>query len=225
MTGGGGPGQWSCLRYPGMHALDVIVLSREWLEEHSAKWKSLAREDCREWLEQGAPVAFCGLMGAWEHDLAAALDEASHSGQPGPARLLAGGRILEWAGVRLFRGKAGKTGDSRGASPSREAVRKALGILRHRLDEPLKLSELARQVGLKPHELSRKVAGETGLTLQQHLRRLRVEQACATLDSGRANVSTVAHKVGYQSASHFAKAFREETGNSPREWLAHRRAG
>jgi AraC-like DNA-binding protein len=58
------------------------------------------------------------------------------------------------------------------------------------------------------------------MTLQRHLRRLRIEHACEALDSGRMNVTEVALEVGYQSLSHFAKAFRDETGRSPSEWLA-----
>ena len=30
-------------------------------------------------------------------------------------------------------------------------------------------------------------------------------------------------EVGYQSLSHFAKAFREETGESPSKWLGRQR--
>jgi AraC-like DNA-binding protein len=37
------------------------------------------------------------------------------------------------------------------------------------------------------------------------------------------NVTEAALEVGYQSLSHFAKAFREETGLTPRAWLAARK--
>jgi AraC-like DNA-binding protein len=37
---------------------------------------------------------------------------------------------------------------------------------------------------------------------------------------GSCLVTEVALNVGYQSLSHFAKAFREETGRTPSEWLA-----
>ncbi|MCB1133081.1 MAG: helix-turn-helix transcriptional regulator, partial [Verrucomicrobiae bacterium] len=118
---------------------------------------------------------------------------------------------------RLFRNQT--AGPDR---PVHGPVKHVLQLLRGRLDQPLDLSALAREVGVSPHHLSRLVRAESGATLQHHLRRLRVEHACGLLDSGRANVTEAAYSCGYQSLSHFAKAFREETGRTPREWLAER---
>ncbi len=222
MTGGGGPGEWSCVRYPGSHQVEVVVLSREWLIDRLGRGAEWLHPDLDKWLKEGGPVAFCGLMGVWEKDLCEALEKAAK--EPGANRLLAEARILEWAAVRLFRGKGNNSGAGfcsvvRGRDP----VRRALDLLRGRLDQPLDLVPLAKEVGVAPHHLSRRVSAETGRTLQRHLRRLRVERACEALDSRKMNVTEVALEVGYQSLSHFAKAFREETGKSPSDWLARKR--
>jgi transcriptional regulator GlxA family with amidase domain len=95
----------------------------------------------------------------------------------------------------------------------------AIHLLRERLDQSLDLGAIAKEVGVAPHQLSRRVSTETGSTLQRHLRRLRIERACEALHTGRMNITEVALEVGYQSPSHFAKAFREETGDSPSHWL------
>jgi AraC-like DNA-binding protein len=39
------------------------------------------------------------------------------------------------------------------------------------------------------------------------------------------NVTEASLEVGYQSLSHFSKAFREETGLCPSDWIAARKAG
>ncbi len=91
------------------------------------------------------------------------------------------------------------------------------------MNEPLDLSALAKHAGIAPHYLSRKVRSETGTTLQRHLRRIRIEHACEQLSSGTSNITETALDVGYQSLSHFAKAFREETGIPPSEWIARNR--
>ena len=217
MTGGEEAGEWSCLRHPGTHVLEVVVISRKWLQQRLGTEASALREGLAKGLSGGG-IAFCGLMSVWERDLCMALARAESAA--GPARLLAEARVLEWAAARLFR-HPGTSGGSliRADDAERNPVKRAIRHLQERLDQPLDLSAIAREVGVSPHHLSRKVHAETGLTLQRHLRRMRIERACEALDSERMNVTEVALDVGYQSLSHFAKAFREETGRSPRDWL------
>lgn len=215
MTGGDPAGEWTCMRHPGHHELEIVTIPREWLLRRLGSEFSQIRQGLAEWLRNGGQVAFCGLMGLWERDLCEAL--AIVGREPGPARLLAEARVLEWSAARLFRSTST---DISPAPREHDAVKRAIQLLRERLDQNLDLAAIAREVGVSPHHLSRKVSTETGLTLQRHLRRLRIERACETLDSKRMNVTEVALEVGYQSLSHFAKAFREETGRTPSDWLA-----
>lgn len=223
MTGGGPEtGDWSCVRYPGSHSLEVVVVSREWLRDRLGKNPEWLHPELGKWLRDGGSVAFCGLMGVWERDLCDALSHAAQ--EAGPLRLLAEARVLEWAAVRLFRGKPGDGGGGFcSILRDRDPVKRAIHLLRERLDQPLDLGYIAKEVGVAPHHLSRRVSVETGSTLQRHLRRLRIERACEALDSGKMNVTEVALEVGYQSLSHFAKAFREETGEPPGKWMARKR--
>jgi AraC-like DNA-binding protein len=215
MTGGDPAGEWTCLRHPGHHELEIVTIPREWLLRRLGSEVSQIRQGLAEWLRNGGQVAFCGLMGLWERDLCEAL--AIVGREPGPARLLAEARVLEWSAARLFRSPST---DISPAPREHDAVKRSIQLLRERLDQNLDLAAIAREVGVSPHHLSRKVSTETGLTLQRHLRRLRIERACETLDAKRMNVTEVALEVGYQSLSHFAKAFREETGRTPSDWLA-----
>lgn len=223
MTGGGKAGEWSCVRYPGLHTLEVVVISREWLRDRMGRNMDWLHPELGKWLTSGGSVAFCGLMGVWERELCNALGLAAAG--PGPTRLLAEARVLEWAAVRLFRSKPGDQGSGFCSTiKDRDPVKRAVQLLSERIDQPLDLNFIAKEVGVAPHHLSRRVSNETGTTLQRHLRRLRIERACEALDSGKMNVTEVALEVGYQSLSHFAKAFREETGESPSKWLTRQRA-
>lgn len=216
LTGGDEAGEWACVRQAGGHRLEVVRMGSDWLRERLGGLGADLHSGLAGWLQEGRRVAFCGLMGVWEKDLCAALARAG--GGEAPARLLAEARVLDWAAHRLFRNPAG--GMER---PVHGPVKHALQLLRGRLDQALDLAALAREVGVSPHHLSRIVRAESGSTLQQHLRRLRIEHACELLDTGRTNVTEAAYSCGYQSLSHFAKAFREETGKTPRQWLAERR--
>lgn len=98
-------------------------------------------------------------------------------------------------------------------------VRQALEILQSRLDEPLDLTALAEDVCCAPHYLSRLVTQETGKTLSLHLRAFRIEHAVILLAGGKLNVTEAALEVGYNSLSHFSKAFAAEQGMTPSRFL------
>lgn len=224
MTGGDEAGDWSCVRHPGDHVLELVVISRQWLLRRLGSQPDGLQPGLSKWLKTGGAVAFCGLMGVWERDLCEALERSAR--EAGPARLKAEARILDWAAVRLFRAEsATKASVFDGRPGEKDPVKRAIQLLRERLDQALDLQSLAKEVGVSPHHLSRKVRTQTGSTLQRHLRRLRIERACEALDSKRMNVTEVALEVGYQSLSHFAKAFREETGRAPSDWLSGRKGG
>ena len=72
-----------------------------------------------------------------------------------------------------------------------------------------------RKVGCSAFYLSRCFSQETGVTIPQYLRQIRIERAAELLLSGRFNVTEAALEVGYSSMSHFSRAFCETTGYCP----------
>ncbi|MCH2024189.1 MAG: AraC family transcriptional regulator [Verrucomicrobiales bacterium] len=99
-----------------------------------------------------------------------------------------------------------------------ERVDKAKEYLSDNLQSPLDLNSVAKSCACSPHYLSRLFAAETGMTLSLYLRKLRINKACGLLSSGRLNVSEASLEVGYQSLSHFARAFRGVVGVSPSQY-------
>ena len=99
-----------------------------------------------------------------------------------------------------------------------ERIEKAKDYLSENLQNPLDLNLVAKACACSPHYLSRLFAAETGMTLSLYLRKLRVNRACELLSSGRLNVSEASLEVGYQSLSHFARAFRGVTGATPSQF-------
>jgi AraC-like DNA-binding protein len=95
---------------------------------------------------------------------------------------------------------------------------RALTYLRENYEETLDLNVLAGNCGCSGPYLSRSVKRETGKTLQQHLRSIRIDAAARMLTGG-ANVTEAAFAVGYSSLSHFSKAFEVEKGLLPSEFV------
>ena len=98
---------------------------------------------------------------------------------------------------------------------ARERVDRVVALLRKHLVEPLNLEEIGREVGCSPFHLSRTFSAETGTTIPQYLRRLRMERAAELLRSGKYNVTEAALEVGYSSLSHFSQSFCQEMGCCP----------
>lgn len=207
---------WRWTRLPGEHEAEVVVISRAWLARRLGGSAAHVHPRFAEWLRGGGKVAFAGLMTGPERDLSEGL-VAMDGETPGTA-MRAEARILEWAAVRLFRAGRGDEGAGFCHRIGRaDPVERALRALSLRRGEAIDLQRLGRECGASPTHLSRMVKQRTGRTLREHQRRLRISAACEMLEGGT-SVTEVAMEVGYRSLSHFAKAFREETGKSPGEW-------
>ena len=94
-------------------------------------------------------------------------------------------------------------------------IDKATLWLREHFEDELDLRVLASHVGCAPHYLSRLFRGHTGMTLTQKLRQIRIDHAADLLQNGSHNVTEAALEVGYNSISHFTKAFLLEKGMLP----------
>ncbi|HUC86220.1 MAG TPA: AraC family transcriptional regulator [Candidatus Acidoferrales bacterium] len=98
---------------------------------------------------------------------------------------------------------------------AQERVEQVIFLLRQNLAEPPSLEELGKKIGCSHFYLSRIFSAQTGHTITQHLRQLRMERAAELLKSGEHNVTEAALEVGYNSLSHFSAAFHETFGCCP----------
>lgn len=98
---------------------------------------------------------------------------------------------------------------------NQDRVQKVVAVLREDLAETPSLEEIGRRVGCSHFHLSRIFSQETGKSIFQHLRQLRLERAAELLREGRLNVTQVSMEVGYASPSHFSTAFHETYGCCP----------
>lgn len=124
-------------------------------------------------------------------------------------------KAAELAALLFFQPPDGELFCSRAQRAARERVERARVILREKLSEPPSLEELGKLVGCSPFYLSRLFSQESGMTVQQYLRQVRMERAAELLRSGKCNVTEAALEVGYSSLSHFSTAFHETYGCCP----------
>jgi AraC-like DNA-binding protein len=98
---------------------------------------------------------------------------------------------------------------------AQERVEQVIFLLKQNLAEPPTLEELGKKTGCSHFYLSRIFSAQTGHTITQHLRQLRMERAAELLKSGKFNVTEAALEVGYNSLSYFSAAFTETFGVCP----------
>ena len=87
--------------------------------------------------------------------------------------------------------------------------------IQQRLDEPLSLDDLAALAHFSPYHFHRVFRGMVGESLQEHIRRLRLERAAARLKGSRQPVTEIAFDAGYESHEAFTRAFNTAFGMSP----------
>ncbi len=98
---------------------------------------------------------------------------------------------------------------------AQERVEQVMMLLKQNVTEPPSLEELGKKIGCSHFYLSRIFSTQTGQTITQYLRQLRMEKAAELLKSREYNVTEVALEVGYNSLSHFSAAFQETFGCCP----------
>ena len=98
---------------------------------------------------------------------------------------------------------------------AQERVDQVTYLLKQDLANPPSLEELGKKIGCSHFYLSRVFSAQTGQTITQYLRQLRMEKAAELLKSGEYNVTEAALEVGYSSLSHFSAAFHETFGCCP----------
>lgn len=98
-------------------------------------------------------------------------------------------------------------------------VKRVSAYLDEHLAEPVSLDELSRVVFLSKYHLERQFRKETGVSIYQMLLQKRMIRARDLVREGMA-FTVVAQRCGFSEYSGFYKAFRNEYGLSPREYIS-----
>lgn len=83
-------------------------------------------------------------------------------------------------------------------------------------DENFGIAELCEFLNISRTQLHRKIKDLTGLSTSHYIRYLRLSVAKNLLAQTNLNISEVAFKVGFSSASYFSRAFKQEYGYAPK---------
>jgi AraC-like DNA-binding protein len=82
----------------------------------------------------------------------------------------------------------------------------------------LKLEDIAKEIGLTENQVSSEIKTYSGKTFKSYLNFIRIEKAKKLLLQSDLQVSEIAYEVGYNSAHHFIRVFKELQEASPSEY-------
>ena len=99
-----------------------------------------------------------------------------------------------------------------------QQIQNCTAYIEAHLDEDLSLEELAWQVGYSEYHLSRKFKAETGENIRDYIKYARVERAKLLLSTSELSIKEIAEQLCFCAPSHFARVFREVTGQLPQQY-------
>ena len=85
---------------------------------------------------------------------------------------------------------------------------------------PLRVPELARELGVGYSWLRQTFRQHTGLAPARYHAQVRLHKAQELLEGTDLSVKEIALELGYDTQSYFSRAFRKETGRWPTDWRA-----
>ncbi|WP_116995898.1 AraC family transcriptional regulator [Desertimonas flava] len=94
-------------------------------------------------------------------------------------------------------------------------VSRAVRWITEHYSEPFRVEDLASSSGLSVSAFHRKFRGVTALSPIQFQKNVRLQQARLLLLAGADDVTTVAHRVGYDSSTQFNREYKRQFGAPP----------
>ena len=99
------------------------------------------------------------------------------------------------------------------------AVRRAMDHIHAHSNEPVRIQDIAAEVGVSRQHLVKIWKQHVGLTLHSCLQAIRIDHAKALLETDGHKIIEVAMACGFGSLSQFNRTFLRVTGVSPSRWI------
>lgn len=117
---------------------------------------------------------------------------------------------------KYFGAISGAAENEKATSIDKEFIQKILSYINDNIsDSNLSVESLASELNLSRSQLYRKVKTLTGQSVNEFLRKIRLQRAKQKLENGSSTISEVCYQVGFSSRSYFTKCFKAHFGVLP----------
>ncbi len=97
-------------------------------------------------------------------------------------------------------------------------VRACCDFIDFHVEEKIDINRLARHTGLTNYYLSRKFKEEVGLSVNDYVKKAKIEKAKLLLSTTDLGIDSIADRLNFSSRSFFADTFRKLVGQPPAEY-------
>lgn len=138
----------------------------------------------------------------------------------GVEQLAAFGQVLAgWPRVEQASGKGASTAAGAWWEDD-EAVRRGIGLLHDRMDQPPSVERMAATAHLSVRQFARRFTRVMGVSPQQYIIARRLVRAGELLHNTRLSVAQVAEQLGFSSTATFSRWFTQKAGVTPTAFRA-----
>ena len=99
-------------------------------------------------------------------------------------------------------------------------ISKAIGHLRAHFDEPLKMEDVARDLGMSVSGFHHHFKSVTAMSPLQYQKQIRLQEARRLMLGGDLDAASAGFKVGYENPSYFSRDYKKQFGAPPQRDLA-----
>ena len=102
--------------------------------------------------------------------------------------------------------------------PMDKKIQQAQGLLARRYHERLSVEQLARELNVSYSSFRQAFKAQTGISPKQYQLQIRLHKAQDFLANTPKSVGEIADILGFDSAFHLSKQFKDSTGMAPQAW-------
>jgi AraC-like DNA-binding protein len=106
-----------------------------------------------------------------------------------------------------------------------ERITKAIAHLREHFDEPVKMEEVARTLGMSVSRFHHHFKSVTAISPLQYLKQIRLQEARRLMLTGSADAATAGFRVGYEDPAYFSRDYKKHFGEPPQRDISRLKAG
>lgn len=97
-------------------------------------------------------------------------------------------------------------------------IRACMEYVQTHIYEKIQLEEMAKALGYAPYYLSKRFKAEVGTSLNDYIKRQKIERAKAMLTRPNASIAEISERLAFSSPSYFCTVFKQHTGMMPSEY-------
>ena len=97
-------------------------------------------------------------------------------------------------------------------------VRRTAQIIQRDIFKPVRVADIADELEVSRGYLSNSFREQTGMTLKDYIIKMKIREAKGLIENSNKTLISISTALGFSSQSHFTRAFKKETGMTPKEY-------